>query len=313
MKTARESAATDVESLVAEVAERFTDDVKQGRSPSIEEYAQHHPEIAHIIRQVFPALAMLDVSSTTWLPDRKDDGHNGGVLGDFRLIREIGRGGMGVVFEAEQISLGRTVALKMLPYAGVLDEQHLQRFKNEARAAATLEHPHIVPVYSIGCERGVHYFTMRYIEGQSLAEVLQAIPAYRARVLEASSSPSALASQLANLLATSPQSTALPSAGPESNPPLDKLDTQRVIQAGITTDGAIDNPALIQNVARLGIQAAEALAYAHERGILHRDIKPSNLLLDVHGDLWVADFGLARLEQDAGITSPATCWARSAT
>ena len=93
-------------------------------------------------------------------------------LGDFRIIREIGRGGMGVVYEAEQTSLGRRVALKVLPFAGLLDTRQLQRFKNEARAAATLSHPHIVPVYFVGVERGVHYFAMQLIEGCSLAYVI---------------------------------------------------------------------------------------------------------------------------------------------
>ena len=79
-------------------------------------------------------------------------------------------------------------------------------------------------------------------------------------------------------------------------------DTRPEIQALVSTDADFQSPAYLKNVARLGIQAAEALAYAHEQGVLHRDIKPGNLLLDVQGDLWVADFGLARLEQDAGIT-----------
>ena len=96
-----------------------------------------------------------------------------GVLGDFRILREIGRGGMGVVYEAEQVSLGRRVALKVLPFAAVLDPRHLQRFKNEAQAAAALEHPNIVHVYSVGCERGVHYYAMQYIEGQTLAQVIE--------------------------------------------------------------------------------------------------------------------------------------------
>jgi tetratricopeptide (TPR) repeat protein len=95
------------------------------------------------------------------------------VLGDYRLLREIGRGGMAVVYEAEQISLGRTVALKVLPFAAVLDPKHLQRFKNEAQAAAHLHHPHIVPVYAVGCERGVHYYAMQYVEGQSLAVAIR--------------------------------------------------------------------------------------------------------------------------------------------
>ena len=94
-------------------------------------------------------------------------------LGDFRILREIGRGGMGVVYEAEQLSLGRRVALKVLPFAAMLDKQQLARFKNEARAAATLDHPNIVAIYSVGVERGVHYYAMQLIEGQSLAQVME--------------------------------------------------------------------------------------------------------------------------------------------
>src|SRR5207237_1483102 len=95
-------------------------------------------------------------------------------LGDFRILREVGRGGMGLVYEAEQISLGRRVALKVLPFAATMDPRQLQRFENEARAAASLEHPHIVPVYGVGCERGVHYYAMKFIEGQTLTAMIDA-------------------------------------------------------------------------------------------------------------------------------------------
>ena len=95
-----------------------------------------------------------------------------GTLGDFRLIREVGRGGMGIVYEAEQMSLGRRVALKVLPFAATMDPRHLQRFQNEARAAASLHHTNIVPVYGVGCERGVHYYAMQFIEGRTLADFI---------------------------------------------------------------------------------------------------------------------------------------------
>src|SRR6266487_6423155 len=94
-------------------------------------------------------------------------------LGDFKLIREIGRGGMGVVYEAVQLSLGRRVAVKVLPFAATLDARHLQRFRNEAQAAAQLHHTNIVPVYAVGCERSVHYYAMQLIDGQSLADVIR--------------------------------------------------------------------------------------------------------------------------------------------
>src|SRR5262249_23601675 len=93
-------------------------------------------------------------------------------LGDFRILHEVGRGGMGVVYEAVQLSLGRRAALKVLPFAAALDARQLQRFKNEAQAAAQLHHAHIVPVYFVGCERGVHFYAMQFIEGQSLAAMI---------------------------------------------------------------------------------------------------------------------------------------------
>ena len=95
-----------------------------------------------------------------------------GTLGDFRLVREIGRGGMGVVYEAVQLSLGRRVALKVLPFAAMMDSRQLQRFHNEARAAAGLRHNNIVPVFCVGCERGVHFYAMQYIDGQPLSELI---------------------------------------------------------------------------------------------------------------------------------------------
>src|SRR5205823_5296656 len=108
------------------------------------------------------ATAQVDEESATAKP-----------LGDFKLIREIGRGGRGVVYEAVQLSLGRRVAVKVLPFAATLDARHLQRFRNEAQAAAQLHHTNIVPVYAVGCERSVHYYAMQFIEGQSLAEVIR--------------------------------------------------------------------------------------------------------------------------------------------
>src|SRR4029078_684672 len=94
-------------------------------------------------------------------------------LGDFRLLRQIGRGGMGIVYEAEQISLKRRVALKVLPFAAVLDNRQLQRFRTEAMAAARLHHQHIVPVYQVGCERAVHFYAMQFIDGPNVAELIR--------------------------------------------------------------------------------------------------------------------------------------------
>ncbi|MEZ6117925.1 MAG: protein kinase [Pirellulaceae bacterium] len=156
----------DTDSLLADAADQFTSAVQRGECPSISDYALRYPTIANAIRRIFPALQALhpgnDPDSLSHL-DR---------LGDFLIEQEIGRGGMGVVYQAHQESLDRTVALKILPLARFADSRQLTRFKNEARAAATLQHPHIVPVYSVGVEKGIHFYAMQLIRGQSLAEWL---------------------------------------------------------------------------------------------------------------------------------------------
>ena len=103
-----------------------------------------------------------------------------GVLGDFHIIREVGRGGMGVVYEAEQLSLRRRVALKVLPFAAAADPRQLQRFKSEAQATALLHHTNIVPVHAVGAERGVHYYAMQFIDGRTLADVISELRDSRA-------------------------------------------------------------------------------------------------------------------------------------
>src|SRR5262249_31584421 len=138
-------------------------------------YAGRHPAFAAVLRQVLPALQ-------AWRSPGQDPASAGrlsdpaarltGYLGDYRILRELGRGGLGIVYEAGQLAPGPRLALKVLPFAAALDSKQLQRFKNEAMAAAHLHHPHIVPVYFVGCERGVHYYAMQFIDGQSLAEIL---------------------------------------------------------------------------------------------------------------------------------------------
>ena len=254
-------------------------------------------------------------------PDPERSGHFGtgsapnraaGLLGDYRIGPEIGRGGMGVVYEAEQMSLCRRVALKVLPFASALDPKQLQRFKNESMAAAHLHHPHIVPVHAVGCERGVHYYAMQYIDGQSLSALIAELRRIEA---DAGKSPPRPGDE-AFAMACGLTSGRLGVAGP--GPDADQTTAMYDLEA--PTPSAADSPpptsavpasstgsatrsrAFFHSVARLGIQAAEALEHAHEQGVLHRDIKPSNLLIDGRGKLWITDFGLARLQGDAGLT-----------
>ena len=186
-------------------------------------------------------------------------------IGDYEIQSELGRGGMGIVYTANQISLRRAVALKILPFTAVLDPRQVTRFQNEARSAASLHHPNIVPVFGVGCERGVHYYSMQLIDGQTIAELIE---------------------QLRN--------------APVSDIPISS-DKQTV--DNFETEVCVESPNFISKMVDLAILVARALDYAHERGIVHRDIKPSNLLLDKTGKIWVADFGLARGRGASDLTS----------
>jgi WD40 repeat protein/serine/threonine protein kinase/Tfp pilus assembly protein PilF len=161
--------------LLNHLAEEFADRYRRGERPALEEYIQRHPELAAEIREFFPAMAEME--------QVKDDRREvpppaaGPLpplerLGDFRIIREIGRGGMGVVYEAEQVSLGRHVALKVLPQKLLVDARQKRRFEREARAAAQLHHTNIVPVFGVGEHEGLPYYVMQFIQGLGLDEVM---------------------------------------------------------------------------------------------------------------------------------------------
>lgn len=250
-------------SQLGRLADEFLEAIDQGNRPDIEELASRHPELADVIRQVLPAMVAFRTASDGTLTESQFPGSKD--LGDFRLVRELGRGGMGLVYEAIQHSLGRRVAIKVLPLAAILDERHLRRFQNEAHAAAVLQHPHIVSVYGVGCERGVHYYAMQLIEGLNLAEILRGLTHAQEAYLHVDTQASTAANAL------------------------------------LSTENTRANHHY-RAIATLAIQAADALAYAHREGVIHRDIKPSNLLLDRHGKLWITDFGLARVRSGAELT-----------
>src|SRR5262245_20983592 len=143
--------------LLGELAEEFSAKARQGLMPNIEEYAQRHPGLAERIRALFPTLLFLEGMAGGSAPDalkeRTDDEAAvapGTTFGNFRIEREIGRGGMGVVFEATHQALAKRVALKVLPIQGPRDATNLERFLREAQTAAALHHTNIVPVFDVG-------------------------------------------------------------------------------------------------------------------------------------------------------------------
>ena len=271
------------------LAEEFVERYRRGERPALTEYAGRHPELADRIRDLFPALVLMEQlgSEPPADPPRAPD-----RLGEYRVVREVGRGGMGVVYEAVQESLGRRVALKVLP-AERCRGKFLDRFRREARAAARLHHTNIVPVFGVGQDGDTHFYVMQYIDGRGLDRLLAEVRQLRGQSPEAPGGTTAdPPSELARSLLTG-----LFPAGPADTEPLTPPPAKRPAPPpSAPADDAY------HTVARLGLQAAEALEYAHSQGVLHRDVKPSNLLLDGRGTLWVADFGLAKADDGADLT-----------
>ena len=329
------------------LAEDFLERRRRGERPTVAEYEARHPELAAAIRDLFPALLLMenlgegslgvpagtvDRAAATADRPRAISGPAPDQLGDYRILREIGRGGMGVVYEAEQGSLGRRVALKLLPAHAFTNPVQVRRFEREARAAGRLHHTNIVPVFGVGCECDTHYYVMQYIQGQPLSEVLvelrrlrrgpgrprgaarrgQMQPTRRRR-RRLRTSPARSGPAPSPRLSPAPATRARPT--PSRRPTLNRTESplpcHRRPRAALvwtpmpwsarprrrTRDGG--TPGLWPGWAS---QAAEALDYAAQQGVFHRDVKPSNLLLDVRGTLWVTDFGLAKLSDSEDLT-----------
>ena len=313
------------ENPIDPIAEDFVSRLRRGEHPSLTEYIARHPILADEIRDLFPALVLMEkarplehgkanlasqLSNLEKPPERLDD---------FRIVREIGRGGMGVVYEAIQESLGRQVALKILPRRTTSKDSHSRRFQREARAAARLNHPNIVPVYSVGEIDGFHYYAMQFIRGVGLDVVTEEIKRIRTDGLvgkqtgdnsvspECDNSFIELVEQSATELAQGMVSGVF---SLRADLPDDVAHDQRhpsTVQ-GATWDAAKtlsiheSGRAYWTSVARIGENIALALQYAADQGVLHRDIKPANLLLDLEGKVWVTDFGLATELAGDGLT-----------
>jgi serine/threonine protein kinase/WD40 repeat protein len=364
------------------LAEEFVARLRRGEDPSIAEYAERHPELADDVREFFPMLAMVErakpASDDSTEPARSRHPQQ---LGDYRILRHLGEGGMGVVYEAVRESLRSHVALKVMHPQFRNREKYLRLFRTEARSAARLHHTNIVSVFDYGVHDGTYYYAMQYIAGQSLDKILEDVRRLRAEKEKASSGPaptmpweprdiSALARQefggagptgdpvrqavtmgfltgayegdapIANLshgdkaaktasplsqlagfplgeigigntchaddaaTRASPSSELTesrvgrigdPSYGGMKNHHAERDDYHRATSSTSTLAGKTEDR-YHREVARLGSQIADALAYAHQRRVLHRDIKPPNLILDALGNIWITDFGLAKFD-----------------
>ena len=249
------------------LASEFADKARAGLRPSIDEYVARYPEHAAQIRELFPLVAALEQWKTDrhsellrqQLPDKFDFDR----LGDCRIVREIGRGGMGVVFEALQGRYDRRVAVKVLPWRVSLVPERQATFEQEAMTISRLKHPNIVQIHSVGSHQDYAYYVMQYVKSVSLNHVIQRLTEQETVVF---------ATEIAQSM---PASDAKPSAAPSGK-------IERTLQR-----------AAWKSFAGMALQVAQALRHAHGRGIMHNDVKPGNLLIDAEGRVWVTDFGLA--------------------
>lgn len=270
---------------------------------------RRYPELADELGDLLSTVALMEdakregerTETDAGLPSQLNAWSAPPQLGDYRLVREIGRGGMGVVYEAEQVSLGRRVALKVLPAAAALDAKRLARFQREAQAVAGLHHTHIASVYGIGEAKGIHFIVMQYLPGYSLDIILAECDRLRhgftvALQAATKNSPgdSSVTDVARSLWTGAAELEPHPGAGEPRAVPRDASENPPVPELAPTRIAEHAGTPYYRNVAGIGQQVAEALAYAHGQGMLHRDIKPSNLLVDVHGMVWLTDFGLAK-------------------
>jgi eukaryotic-like serine/threonine-protein kinase len=311
------------------IAEEYSTRLRAGEKPTIEEYAHRFPEHAELLRTILPSIALVErVSNEDSAQPKSSTSHlvspiassRPSSLGDYEIVREIGRGGMGVVYEAIQRSLNRHVALKVISGLISGNAKHSARFRREAESAASLHHTNIVPIYGIGEDQGLQYYAMQLIDGVTLHDVIECLrndtigtthsgeAARRmlsksttetmASVTNATSTANASARAASQLKAAprEAETIELTAASPDETTMVAPIDSNQP-PATETEQGATSQRLTreyFRNVARTIANVANALHYAHHQRVLHRDIKPANLLLDREGTIWVTDFGLAR-------------------
>ncbi|MCE9555375.1 MAG: serine/threonine protein kinase [Planctomycetes bacterium] len=311
--------ATQDEVRLFELAQEYLRELEAGHCPDRHQWLERSPDLASMLGPCLEGLDLVHQATSPKSSLGSDGARLGGPsadassaspLGDFQIVREIGRGGMGIVYEAVQLSLGRRVALKVLPFAATFDAKQLQRFRQEAQAAAQLHHASIVPVHGVGCERGVHFYAMQLIDGQSLDTVIRQLRQEAGLgPIDVDTDESAVRPQAKPTNSSTTDSTTVwtsPSDNPADRNPdaswTPAESTRRQVSACFSTHQTGKLPERFKAIARSMAQAAEALEYAHQQGVIHRDIKPANLLFDFRDNIWITDFGLAHFHNAPGLT-----------
>ena len=263
------------------LATQFVEELRQGTAPTVEDYARRYPVHAETIRESFPVLALLEQSrlqkEASAFRQNMPDKFPFTQLGRCELLCELGRGGMGVVFQARESDSGHIVAVKVLPWRVSIVPEWQKRFEEEARTTAKLRHRNIVPVFRFGQEHGYCYFVMQYVNGIGLDLVINKLKEVEGVIYT---------DEIARQEANKPDgfiTTEMSQISPEDAANYKRRRLTQKSWKGFT---------------QLAIQAAQALRYAHQQGILHNDIKPGNLLLDGGGRVWITDFGLSHPIED---------------
>ena len=313
----QETDPADRDEQLGEAIEAYLALAESGSAPDPEAFAAGYPDLTDDLRAALEGLALV----RGLVGDSSGPGHHrleaGQRVAGYRIVRELGRGGMGIVYEAVHVDLDRPVALKVLGTHAAPDSTGRRRFLNEAKTAAGLHHTHIVPVFDVGQVGGLCYYAMQRIEGSGLDRVIRALRRDRSTAAGSTSRREPITPPEAAPGAEGSPSSSSPGTGLETATWLGEAKAGgRIGRSGRDRDrdrgpGVAHEPppfepprgsAYYSWVAEVGRRAAEALAHAHGRGVIHRDVKPSNLLIDARGSIWVADFGLARRLADPGLT-----------
>lgn len=310
--------------VLDELVERYLDLAEGPNPPSIEAFAQEHADgnrrLIDLLKTAMFVNRLTDASMGHGESDEQPE------ISDYELLRIAGRGGMGVVYEAIQVSLDRRVALKVLPQSHFSDSLARERFSLEARTAAKLHHSNIVPVFDVGVEAEHCYYAMQFIEGNALDEViLQMKRLQRNGELQIQSTPIELASpksspvsedtigtatnaktanaqDVARSIANAVTGETSNRSGGNSTSHSPSMQETEASLLNSTNHSSGGKKPFYLNVARLGYQLAQALQYAHRQGVIHRDIKPANLMLDVQNNVWITDFGLVKSDESSNLT-----------
>ena len=264
------------------LASQFVEELRSGQKPSIETWARRYPRHAETIRESFPMLALLEQarmqneaaairrSMPEYFPFTR--------LGRCELLCELGRGGMGVVFQGREVGTDQIVAVKVLPWRVTMVPEWQRRFEEEARTTAKLRHRNIVPVFRFGHEHGYCYFVMQFVNGVGLDQIIKRLQETDGVIYkdEIHRKETAQPAGFVSSVALRPL---------RSRADIEKADSDRKKKL---------TPTSWRSFAQIAIQTTQAMRHAHEAGILHNDIKPGNILVDGDGRVWITDFGLSQ-------------------